>query len=148
MKTRTFRVDWLIPVLGIALVGGGYFPMKSYLGLQKQIRSGEEFMATVDRLWEDCDLSLIMAQAQYSGCAVAGRSMDELLRAHFAGDRLRFASADPHARAVVQIVSEFIDRRRSESPPMAGDGSAGGKDHEVAGQLILAETLGSVTPGG
>ena len=54
MKTRTFKIDWLIPVLGIALVGGGYFTVKSYLGLQEQIRSGEQFAATVDRLWEDC----------------------------------------------------------------------------------------------
>ncbi len=147
MKTRTFRIDWLIPVLGIALVGGGYFPMKSYLGLQEQTRSAEQFKATVDLLWEDVDLSRLLMQAQGSGCATTARSLDELLSAHLATDSPRLASAAPETRALVQVVARFVDRRRSESTPMAGDVPAGGSDREVAGQRILTQTLASAFPG-
>jgi hypothetical protein len=141
MKTRVFRIDWLIPVLGIALVGGGYFPMKSYLGLQEQIRSWEQLEATMDRLLECCDLSRVMVQAQSGGCASTARSLYELVAANLATESAGLASADPDARAVVERVAEYIDRRRSESPPMAGDGSAAGSGYEVAGQRSLTQTL-------
>ena len=112
MKTRTFRTDCLISVLGIALVGGGYFLLKSYVRYQEQIRSAEQLTAIVDRLWEDCDLSQILMQAQITGCAIPARSVDELLSAHLATDSPRIASADPQARALVEIVTKFVDRRR------------------------------------
>ena len=147
MKTRTFRIDWLIPVLGIALVGGGYFAVKSYLGFQEQIRSQEELAATVDRFRVQCGLSGIMVQAQSGGCASTARSLDELLSANLATDIDRLASADTDTRALVEVVTRFINRRRSESSPMAGDVPAGGSDHEVAGQRILTQTLANAFPG-
>jgi hypothetical protein len=147
MKTRTFSKDWLIPVVGIVLVGGGYFPMKSYLGFQEQIRSGEQFAATVDRLWEDCDLTRLLMQAQESGCATTARSVDELLSAHLATDSPRVASDHPGIRALVEVFTTFIDRRRSASTPMAGAVPAGRSDREVAGQRILTQTLASTSPG-
>ena len=147
MKTRTFRADWLIPVLGIALVGGGYFPMRSYLGLQEQIRAGEQYSVTVDRFREDCDLSQILMQAHVSGCAMTARNLDELLSANVATYSARLASANPNTQGLVEAVTRFIDRRRSESNRMAGDIPAGRSESEVAGQRILMPTLASASPG-
>ena len=143
MKTGTFRIDWLIPVLGIALVGGGYFPVKSYLGLQEQIRSCERFEATTDRLWEYCDLGRVMVQAQSGGCASTARSLYELVAANLATESAGLAPADSDTRVLVERVAEYIDRRRPESPPMAGDGSAGGSGYEVPGQRRLTQALAS-----
>jgi hypothetical protein len=146
MKTRTFRIDGLIPVLGIALVGGGYFPMKAYLGYQEEIHSGEQFRATVACLWEDCDLGRLLTQAQYSGCTMTALRVEELLSAHLVADSPRLASADPQARALAEAVAQFVDRRRSESAAMAGNVPAGGSDHGVAGQTMLTQTLASASP--
>jgi hypothetical protein len=142
MKTRTFRIEWLFPVLGIALVGGGYFPMKSYLRLQEQIRSGERVKATADRLLDTCAVSRVMVQAQSGGCASTARRLDELAAANLATESAGLTSADPEARALVELVAKYIDRRRSESPPAAGGESAGRSGYEVAGQRILTPTLG------
>ena len=147
MKTRTLRIDWLIPVLGIALVGGGYLPMKSYLGFKEQIGSEEQFSATMDCLWEDCDLSQMLIQAQASGCATTARSLDELLSAKVATDSARLASADRDTRGLVEDFPRFIDRRRSESTRMAGDVPAGRSEREIAGQRVLTQTLASASPG-
>ena len=147
MKARTFGTDWLIPVLGIALVGGGYFPMKSYLGLQELILSAEQYSATVDRFREDCDLSQVLKQAHASGCATTARRLDELLSANLATYGARLASADPNTQGLAEAVTRYIDRRRSESNPTAGDIPAGRSEGEVAGQSTLMPTLASASPG-
>jgi hypothetical protein len=147
MKTRTFKIDWLIPVLGIVLAGGGYFTVNAYRGFQEQIRSGEQFAATVDRLWEDVDLGRLLMQAQGSGCATTARSVDELLSARLATDSPRLASADSEARAMAERVGEVISRWRSNSLPMAGDLPGGRSGREVAGQGNLTQTLTSATHG-
>lgn len=147
MKTRTFRADWLIPVLGIALVGGGYFAMRSYLGLQEQIRAGEQYSATVDRFWADCDLSQVLMQAHASGCGTTARRLDELLSANVATYSARLASANPSTQGLVEAVTGFIDRRRSESNPTAGDMPASLSEREVAGQRPLMPTLASASLG-
>lgn len=147
MKARTFGADWLIPVLGIALVGGGYFPVKSYLGFQEQIRSGEQYSVTMDRFWEDCDLCQVLKQAHGSGCAATARRLDELLSANLATYSARLASANPNTHGLVEAVTRFIDRRRSESNPTAGAMPAGRSEGEVAGQNTSMSTLASASPG-
>jgi hypothetical protein len=147
MNTRTFRIDWLIPVLGIALVGGAYFPMKSYREYQEQIRYGEQSIATWDHLWEMVDLSQIMGQAQAGGCAMTALSLDGLLSASLWTESDQLPPADTNDRVLVEAVARFIDRRRPDSTPMAGGVRAGGSEREVAGQRILTQTLAGASPG-
>jgi hypothetical protein len=147
MQTSTFKIDWLIPVLGIALVGGGYFPMKSYLGFQEELRSNDQLTVTLERLREDCDLSQILTQAQAGGCSVAARGLDEVLSANLATHSARLASSDADTRGLLEAVVSFIDRRRSESASMAADGLVGHSDREVAGQRNLTQTLASASTG-
>ena len=145
MQTRTFKIDWLIPVLGIALVGGGYFPMKSYLGLQEELRSNDQLTVTLERLREDCDLSQILTQTQAGGCVAAARGLDEVLSANLANHSAQLASADADTRGLLEAVVSFIDRRRSESASMAADGLVGRSDREVAGQRNVTRTLASAS---
>ena len=147
MKTKTLRINWLIPVLGIALVCGGYFAMKSYSEFQEQIRYAEQSIATCDRLWEKVDLSQIMVQAQHGGCSMTALSLDGLLSASLWTESGQLAPADTNERAMVEVVTRFIDRRRPESTPTAGGVRAGGSEQEVAGQRILTQTLASASPG-
>jgi hypothetical protein len=146
MKTNIYRIDWLIPVLGIALVGGAYCLTKSYLGLQEGIRSGQQYSATVDRLIEDCHLNRIVMQADDSGCAVTARSLDELLSANIATDNSQLASADTDTRAIVEVCFKYIARQRSQNSPVGADLPAGRSDREAAVQQILTQTLASARP--
>ena len=53
MKTRYLKIDWLIPVLGIAVVAGSLVAATTYLDLERQAQAEESFTATLDRLYED-----------------------------------------------------------------------------------------------
>ncbi len=151
MKTNVFKVDWLIPVLGLALVGGGYALTKSYLGLQAEIRAEEQLMATIDRLAEDCRLTQVLLQAQDTGCAVAAQSLDELLSANIAAVSSDLASAEPQAQAQAQAMAEacfkHIARRRSQNSPMAANLPAGRGDLPLAAPSVPGQTLASASPG-
>jgi hypothetical protein len=146
MKTNIYRIDWLIPVLGIALVGGGYFLTKSYLGLKEGMRSGEQCSATVDRLVEDLRLNQILMQAENGGCAETARSLDELLSANIADENSQLASADSDTRAMVAFCFKHIARQRSQNSPVGADLPAGRSDREAAAPKILTQTLASASP--
>lgn len=126
-------MDWLILVLGIVSVGGSCLAMKTYLGLQEQLRCAEQLSAALDRLQVDYRLSEIMMRAQERGCANMARGLDELLSANLAAVGAGLASADADTRNMFDGVTRFIDRRRPPGMPIAGDVQAGDADHQVAG---------------
>ena len=68
-------------VLGIVLLVGGYSLTKSYYGALEEIRLGEQFHATIDRLSGGCRLSRVLSEAQDVGCTVTAQSLGELLAA-------------------------------------------------------------------
>ncbi len=140
MKTKTVKIDWLIPLLGIALVCGGYFLVRSWIGFQEEVRSNEQLEVTLERVREASDLCQIMTQAKAGGCVVAAQHLDEMLAATLASDGVRIASTQAESRVTLETFIRFIDRRRSESPPMAGDVPGGGSGYGAAEQMMLAET--------
>jgi hypothetical protein len=147
MKTNVFKVDWLIPVLGLALVGGGYALTKSYLGLQAEIRAEEQLMVTINRLAEDCRLTQVLLEAQDTGCTVTARSLDELLSANIAAVSSELTSADPQAQAIAEACFKHIARRRSQNSPMAANLPAGRGDLPLAAPRVPEQTLASASPG-
>ena len=147
MKTNVFKVDWLIPVLGLALVGGGYALTKSYLGVQAEIRAEEQLMATIDRLAEDCRLTQVLLDAQDTGCTVTARSLDELLSANLAAVNADLASAEPQAQAMAEACFKHIARRRSQNSPTAANLPAGRNDLPLAAPVVAGHTLASAAPG-
>ena len=60
MKTRYIKMDWLIPVLGIAVVAGSLLAGTTYLNLERKIHADEAFTATLDRLYQDHQLSVAL----------------------------------------------------------------------------------------
>ena len=141
MKTRTFRKNWLIFVLGIAAVGGGFFLIRAHLRLEEQIRSAEQWNATLDGLREDCHLGEMMMRAQLGGSANTAHGLDRLLSANLSAEAAGIASADTNARAMLESVARYVDRRRPPSMPLAADVRLSGGDHEVAEQGASPPTV-------
>jgi len=138
MKRNVFRVDWLIPVLGIVLVLGGYSLTKSYHGALEDIRLGQQFNAIIDRLTGDCRLSRVLSEAQAAGCAVTAQSLDELLATDMATLNAELQSAEPQARALAEACFEYIARRRHQNAPLAS---------QLATPRLGERTLASAAPG-
>jgi len=140
MRTRTFRISWLVAVLGIALVCGGYFAVKSYLGYTEQIASGARFDATLDRCFETVHLGGLLGKAQGSRCMDTARGLDDLLSTRLAAEWARVESAGRDAQTLMEAMAKFIDRRRSEGPPLAGNMPGNDGGDRAAWQLPLTDT--------
>ena len=147
MKASVFRVDWLIPVLGIALVGAAYCLMKSYAGYEQEFRSANQTMAICDRLVEDCNLTRSLVQAQNDGCAATSRGLDALLCSDMATVKADAASADPRTQRIVQACYDYLDRRRSEDSPMGAGLPARQSVPQLAAQSVPAQTLAGASAG-
>jgi len=138
MRTQYSKLNWLSPVLGIALVGGGYVLARSYAGYDEQIRSQTQSGATVDRLLETCHLGRARAGFYNTECAAQADRLDELLSADVAGIKADLPAVDPQTQALAESCFKHLNRlqaQRSSKPAgLAGDRS----ESQLTPQPILA----------
>ena len=142
------RMNWLIVLLGIALLGGGYAAARSYAGFKKEIRAAVKCQAIVDRLLQRG--YLIQAAMQLQECAgatVAVRNWDALLSDSTVKINRELASADVRTRVMARAVLEHMARWEPQSSPIAYGLPAGRSDTEIATQEILAQALADASPG-
>ena len=141
MITNTFRMNWLIPLLGIVLVGGGYSASRSYLGLQQKIDAAVQFQATLEHIEDTCSLLQMQAQLQSGGCAGSAPGLDERLSGSVANLDRELASPDEQTRDTLRIFFDFMARHQSQNSPKAARLSADPSVTEMAAQKILAQAL-------
>ena len=79
MKTSCFKMDWLIPVLGIAVVAGCLLAATNYRALERQAHTEEVFMPALDRLSHDHTLSLALKALHDGEVDQAAHRLDLLL---------------------------------------------------------------------
>jgi hypothetical protein len=147
MKTRVFKADWLVPVLGIALVGAAYYPAKSYLAWKEEIRSAERLSGIVDHLREDCSLSRIAQGSQAAGCAATGQRLDELLSANIVALNAELGPADARARELAEACFNYMARQRSQSSPAAAHWPTGRNDLPLAPPAFAGPIVASTASG-
>jgi hypothetical protein len=147
MKNNTFKIRWLIPALGIALVGGGYGLTKTYLGYQEQIRSSEQLVVIVDHLVEGIHLNQILKQAQDTGCHEAAGSLDKLLAANIVAVNAELPSADAQARVLADVLFKHLAQQRSQNSPTGTAGAVGLSDRQLPAPGAVRQALASLSPG-
>ncbi len=147
MKTTVFRMDWLVPVLGIVVVGGAYCFIRSYLGYEQDLRSANQTIAICDRLLEDCNLTRSLVQAQNDGCAATSRGLDAWLSADMANVKADATSADPRTQRVVEACVDYLDRRRSENSAMGAGLPAPQTTPQIAAQSVPTQNLAGASGG-
>ena len=97
VKTRCFRIDWLIPVLGIGVVAGFLVAATSYRAFQRQADVEGAFMPTLDRLSHDHTLRLALKTLHDGRVDEAAQRLDLLLCWEILRADAELASADaPH----------------------------------------------------
>ena len=144
MKTRYIKIDWLIPVLGIAVVAGSLLAGTTYLNLERKIHADEAFTATLDRLYQDQQLSAALKTIHDGEVGVAAQRLDLLLCGHILRTNSELASADPRTRTFVEDAFRRMARVRPKSPNGAATGSAQEcSDDQTAAQRILDLALAS-----
>ena len=147
MRTNTVGMNWLIPLLGVVLLGGGYAAARSYLRFEQMISADGQLIATLDRIDEAHSLLLIQRQLQGGGCPEAVHYVDGCLSASVATLECELTSPDERTRAILRLFLERMGRVRSENSPMAARLPAGPGIPELAAQQTLAQGLVHSSPG-
>lgn len=144
MKTRYMKTDWLIPLLGIAVVAGSLMAVTTYVDLEQKVQAQEALTVTLDRLYQDQKLSAVLRLIHDGETEVAAQRLDLLLCGSILRLNSELASADGRTRAYVQDAFRKIALLRPGFGAGAGAGSAPERsEDQVAAETILRLALGS-----
>jgi len=150
MKTCYLKVDWLIPLAGIAVVAASLVAGSTYLRLERKIQADEAFAATLDRLFQDQTICAALKNLKDGEMAVAAQHLDLRLCGNILQSNADLETADARTRACVQ--SAF--RRMATIRPKTAAGATAGpalacNGDQMAAQRILELALaGDKAPAG
>jgi len=138
MNARCFRVDWLIPALGIGIVVGFALAAMTYRVLERQADAELVFMPVLDRLCQDHNLSLALKMYHDGRVDEAAARLDLLLCWDVLRADAELARADARTRAWTEDILRKIARAR---PKIAQQGKAapapdGGGAREEAERVL------------
>ncbi len=144
MKTRYIKMDWLIPVLGIAVVAGSLVAGSTYLNLERKTHADEVFMVTLDRLYQAQKLSAVLKTFHDGDAAAAVKRLDLLLCANIIRTDSEMACADARTQDYVQFAFRRIALLRPRTGQATETATAEERyNDETAAQRILDQTLAS-----
>ena len=142
MKTRCMKLDWLVPLVGIAVVAAAVAAAKAYLDFERETHTGEVLTATLDRLSQGHQLSLALKSIHDGDAAAAARRLDLLLCEHIVRIDSELPSADARARPFVE---DSFRRMALVRPRIAEGGPADSakdfSDDQFAAEQILSRAL-------
>jgi hypothetical protein len=137
MKTRYLKMDWLIPVLGIAVVAGSLVAGTTYLNLERKMQADEAFTATLDRLHQDQQFSTVLKTIPDGAVDAGVQRLDLLLCGHIIRTDSELASADERTRRFV----EDAFRRIALLRPNGAKGAAAASSQECNDDQVAAEKI-------
>jgi len=144
MNTRYLKIDWLIPFVGIVVIAGSLVAARSYFDFERKADAAEAFAATLDRLFHDQQLSMVLEKIHQGEVAAAAQRLDLLLCGDVIRADLELASADAGTRAAVEDAFRRIAMIR---PKTAAGGTTGSarepSDGQIEAQRILTLALGA-----
>ena len=143
MKTRYLKINWLIPLLGIAVVAGSLVAVTTYLDLERKIQAAEAYSATVAVCIKDYQLIAVLKTIHDGEVDAAARRLDLILCGDVLKTDAELASADARTRTFVEDAFRRIALLRPKVAHSAAAGSAQEcGDDQTAAQRILETCVG------
>ena len=144
MKTTYLKTDWLIPFVGVAVVAGSLVAGTTYRDLERKIQADEAYMATLDRLYEDHQISAALKTLREGSVDAAAQRLDVLLCDHILLTNAELPTADARTRTFVADSFRSIALLRPKTATAAAAGLAQVCDSDQAAvQRILALAIAS-----
>ncbi len=142
MKTKCMRTNWLIPLVGIAVVAASVATAKAYLDLERQTQAGAALAVTLDRLYQDHQLSMVLKTLRDGDTGAAARRLDLLLCEHIVRLDAEQASADARTRVYVEDAFRRIAVvRPTVVQAQSADSGPECSDDQIAAEQILGRAL-------
>lgn len=144
MKTKYLEIDWLVPLVGIAVVVGGIVAARTYFDLERKTQADEALAQTVGRLYQDQKVNAALKLIHDGDMKGAAQRLDALLCEDILRLNRELASADARTRAFM----EDALRRMALARPGIAAGAASGSGQErsedqLAAEMILRKALGN-----
>jgi hypothetical protein len=144
MNTRHIRMKWLLPFLGIALVASSFKIAATYLDLQQEFQSEQEFTATLDRLYADQRISFALKTLRDGDPGMAAQRLDLLLCENILRLNAKLGSASDRQRAYVSSAFATIARLRPRNSEFAAGAAQELSNDQIEAERILAEAYAGV----
>ena len=143
MKTRYLKANWLVPLVGVAVVAGGLMAATTYFDLERKVQAHEALTQTLERLYQDQRLNAALKSIHDGDVKGAAQRLDALLCGNIIRLNAGLASADARTRTYVEDAFRRIALSR---PGIAGEEAAGSgqecRQDQVAVETILSRALG------
>jgi hypothetical protein len=139
MKTNHIKTDWMIRLLGIALVAGAAMAAATYLNLERQVHSTEVFRANYDRLYQDVQLCSALKAIHEGDISGATRRLDLKLCQDINALNGQLASADAGDRAFIKNAFVRFTLLRPRSAELLTDDAKELTPEQLEAERILQE---------
>ena len=139
MKTNYLKTDWLIRLLGIALVAVAAMAAATYLNLERKVHSAEVFNANYDRLCQDVELCSALRAIHEGDISGATRRLDLKLCQDIIALNQQLASADAGDRVFIKNAFVRFTLLRPRSAELLTDDTKELNPDQVEAERILQE---------
>jgi hypothetical protein len=142
MTTRCFRMDWLFPVLGVAVLVCVCAGTIAHKKVERRVVAEETCVPALNRLRHDHALSLALRALHEGRADEASQRLDLLLCWDILSTDAELASADPALRDWAQsVLARIAVARPNKGATTASDPSSGGIQEEA--QRVLERAVAS-----
>ena len=139
MKTNCMKTDWFVPLMGLAVIAAAVATGKAYLDFERETRAGEALTVTLDRLYQDHQLSMALKTLHDGDAVAAARRLDWLLCEHIVRLDSELPSADARTRTYVEDAFQRIALVRPRVvPAKAADSTTDYSDDQLVAERILS----------
>jgi len=79
MNTKCMKTDWLMPLVGIAVVAAGILAARTYIGTERKTQDVLAFDIMLERLSQELQLSMALMEIHRGKAEEAAQRLDLLL---------------------------------------------------------------------
>jgi hypothetical protein len=133
---KALKVDWLAPLVGIAVVAGSVMAATTYVNLERRVYAEEALTVTLDNLYQNEKLSVALRALHDGQIDAAAQRMDLLLCQNVLRLDSQMSSPDPRTRVYVGDALRRIAQLRPRHGVIAS-GLEYTQDQAAAEQILV-----------
>lgn len=142
MKTHYVKKDWLVPIMGVAVLAGCMMAAAAYQRVQREAKAAEALAHTVEHLYQDQNICMALRKIHEGDVAAAAQQLDVLVCDDILHLHADLASADDVTRTYVGDGLRRMGSVRPKTPEASSSGAVSQTTFDQAeAQRILALTI-------
>jgi hypothetical protein len=146
MKNNSINVKWLIPALGIGLIGGGFLGATTHSKLERLHRSGEAEYAALGRLTFDASLCQVLRMLHEGNVPPAAQRLDVLLCDDILALNSELAPLEGADRGFVSNTFRRLSLVRPTCATLLAETGQQPTDDQMRAETILAQAAKQALP--